>query len=639
MRVQSIDRLVPWAAGTVGALAVIGPGLNGRAWINLDQSVLPHLPLPTVLLGVGPDIPRRGPFTALAALASPWGGSAWVMKFMVIVLLAAATAGMARRLTSVGAVPALGAGLLYAFGPYLMGRLAVGHLGVLWAAAIIPWALPALISSARSPARAFLWSLLLAVGGYLAGTIVLALIPVLVLADRSRLPVLERMRGIGAVVAAQFLWLVPGVTVARAVGFDQPGGAGFRLALSGWSAPARLLIGEGYFQTEAGAVPLPGAWGAVLGVVVGLLVGLGLFAARCSGSAQGGAESDGEQAPRDALRALALGWSGLAAMAIGLLVPLSGLFDVTARVWSDISDVQPFNLAREPHRLFLVAWLVLVPGVAWGAQWLGRRLVVLEPLAQVAALALALALVAPQIWGMDGQLRGVELPAAWTKVRAAVRAQPGTVATAPQWSYAFYKVGDVRRSYNPWPDYLGVDTVISSDADKGPSRESDPRMDTIGPALDAYRTRRGAGLVPALRTAGVRWLVVPAVAQGDLFPGLAQQGGLEPVVVDPSVSLYRVTGGSNPYQAKRLWWGLWLRTGAAPGDVVDRAVVDDSGNGWRAGVSGTPPGPGGRLVIPQEHGWVWFPPSVFTAINQLVLLVVALLSWRSFRSDREIRAG
>ena len=90
---------------------------------------------------------------ALAALASPWGGSAWVMKFMVIVLLAAATAGMARRLTSVGAVPALGAGLLYAFGPYLMGRLAVGHLGVLWAAAIIPWALPALISSARSPAR------------------------------------------------------------------------------------------------------------------------------------------------------------------------------------------------------------------------------------------------------------------------------------------------------------------------------------------------------------------------------------------------------------------------------------------------------------------------------------------------------
>lgn len=151
-----------------------------------------------------------------------------------------------------------------------------------------------------------------------------------------------------------------------------------------------------------------------------------------------------------------------------------------------------------------------------------------------------------------------------------------------------YKVGDVRRSYNPWPDYLGVDTVISSDADKGPSRESDPRMDTIGPALDAYRTRRGAGLVPALRTAGVRWLVVPAVAQGDLFPGLAQQGGLEPVVVDPSVSLYRVTGGvtrtrrngcggasgSEPGRLQAMWstvlWSMTQEMAGGPGFPVLR---------------------------------------------------------------------
>ena len=131
---------MPWAAGAVGAVVVIGPGLNRGAWLNLDQSVLPHLPIPTVLLGIGPDVPRRGAFTLLGALGSPWGASALVMKVLVVVLLAAATAGMARRVASLGTVTALGAGLLYAFGPFLMGRLAVGHLGLLWAAAVIPWA-------------------------------------------------------------------------------------------------------------------------------------------------------------------------------------------------------------------------------------------------------------------------------------------------------------------------------------------------------------------------------------------------------------------------------------------------------------------------------------------------------------------
>ncbi|MCB1028503.1 MAG: hypothetical protein KDB24_12165 [Microthrixaceae bacterium] len=624
MRAPSTSQIVPWVAGAVGAALVIGPGLNGRAWINLDQSVLPHLPLPTVLTGVGPDVPRRGAFTALGALASPWGGSAWVMKLVVIVLLAAATAGMARRLSSVGRLPALGAGLLYAFGPFLMGRLAVGHLGLLWAAAVLPWALPSLLDSARSPARAFRWSLLLAVGGYLSGTIVLALMPVLILAGRTAGSLGERVRGWAVVVAAQALWLVPGTAVAAAVGFNQPGGQGFRVSLSGLGAPARLLIGEGYFQVEAGSVPLPGAWGVVLGVAIGVLAAIGLVANR---------RRSPEPDEASTISRVACGWAGAVALAIGLLVPLSGLFEGTAELWADISAVQPFNLAREPHRLFLVAWLVLVPGVAWGAQWLGRRVEALEPLAQVLALAMALVLVAPQVWGMDGQLRGVELPEAWAEVRNRVRSDPGTVATAPQWSYAFYEVGDVRRSYNPWPDYLGVDTVISNDAGKGPTSESDPRMDTIGPALDAYRDGRRSSLVPALREAGIRWLVVPAVVQGRLFPSLGTQRGLEPVVEDPAVSLYRVTGGSDPTAADQVLWGLWRR--AESTDATRPVVVDAAGPGWRAAGGTAPVDPGGRLVIPGGARWAWYPPSLITAISQVALLVAAMVSWRRDPPARE----
>lgn len=624
MQAPTPQRWLPWAAGAVGAVVVIGPGLNRGAWLNLDQSVLPHLPIPTVLLGIGPDVPRRGAFTLLGALGSPWGASALVMKVLVVVLLAAATAGMARRVASLGTVTALGAGLLYAFGPFLMGRLAVGHLGLLWAAAVIPWALPPLAGAARSPARAFLWSLLAACGGYQSGTIVLALVPVLaVIGVTTGTPGgwAARLRGAAAIVAAQSLWLVPGVAVAAAVGFDQPGGGGFRLALSGWAAPARLVIGEGYFHTEAGSVPLPGTWGSVLGLVVGALAVIGLVVNRRTGGT-------------DAIERVARGWSVALALAIGLLLPLSGLFEVTARLWAAISEVQPFNLAREPHRLFLIAWLVIVPGVAWGARWIGDRWSVLQPLATVTPLALALVLVAPQAWGMEGQLRGVDLPEAWAEVRSAVRAEPGTATTAPASNYAFWAVGDVRRAYNPWPDYLGVDTVISSDAKKGPTVEVDPRMDVIGPALDAYAGGRRGALVRQLRRAGVRWLVVPAVAGGPSYPDLASQPGLEPVVIDRSVALYRVTGGSDPARATSPWPGWWRRT--SPGQ--QRVVVDASSPGWRTALTGNgagpvPSGPAGRLVIPARAGWAWFPPAPITAMNQVVLLLAALWAWRRSRAE------
>lgn len=635
MQLPTPKRWLPWAAGAAGAVVVIGPGLNRGAWINLDQTVLPHLPIPTVLLGVGPDIPRRGPFTLLGALGSPWGASALVMKLLVVVALAAATAGMARRLVSLGPMTAVGAGLLYAFGPFLMGRLAVGHLGLLWAAAVIPWALPALARSAGSPARAFLWSLLAACGGYLSGTIVLALVPVLAVlgvAPESPGGLWARIRGAAAVGAAQSLWLVPGVAVAASVGFDQPGGEGFRLALSGWAAPARLLIGEGYFHTEAGSVPLPGAWGAVLGLVVGALAVTGLVVHRRPDPTDGEALGGGDVAGGgDVIGRLGRGWSLALVVVIGLLVPLSGLFDATAGLWADLSDVQPFNLAREPHRLFLVAWLVIVPAVAWGVRSLGERRAALEPLAAVTPLVLALVLVAPQAWGMEGQLRGVELPDAWAEVRAAVRADPGTATTAPAVNYAFWSVGDVRRAYNPWPDYLGVDTVISSDAKKGPTSEVDPRMDVIGPALRAYSTGRRGALVGELRRAGVRWLIVPAVASGDAHPNLGNQPGLEAVVVDPAVQLYRVTGGSDPARAASPWPGLWRRVSPQHGAVI----ADAAAPGWRVGLTGpAPTGPGGRFVIPSGSAWAWFPAMPLTAVSQLVLIACALWAARRIRTER-----
>src|SRR4051794_41217060 len=60
-------RLVPWLAGVVLALLVLGPALAPGSLLNLDLVFTPTIPVPRGVWALGPELSRRVPL---------WGGLA-----------------------------------------------------------------------------------------------------------------------------------------------------------------------------------------------------------------------------------------------------------------------------------------------------------------------------------------------------------------------------------------------------------------------------------------------------------------------------------------------------------------------------------------------------------------------------------
>src|SRR5207249_3327253 len=106
---------------------------------------------------------------------------------------------------------------------------------------------------------------------------------------------------------------------------------------------------------------------------------------------------------------------------------------------------------------------------------------VLTALAPIAPAAIATVLAGPCLWGLGGRLQPVHFPSAWARVRAEVRAHPGTVLALPWHEYLDVRLAHSRRVYNPLPDYLGGDVLVSSDPELGTGarEQADPREQAV----------------------------------------------------------------------------------------------------------------------------------------------------------------
>src|SRR5438045_2907295 len=127
------------------------------------------MPVPRGMWGLGPELPRRVPLWGPIAWTSSILGGELVMKTMMVVAIIGAAAGAFRlathHLDRCTPTTALGAAALYATGPFLLTRLAVGQLTVVWAMALLPWALPDLLAPSRHPRRVLWWSAAFGFGG------------------------------------------------------------------------------------------------------------------------------------------------------------------------------------------------------------------------------------------------------------------------------------------------------------------------------------------------------------------------------------------------------------------------------------------------------------------------------------------
>ena len=534
-----------WAGFAVGsalALLVIGPGMGLGAWVNLDQTVLPSVAVPNSLFGLGPEIPRRALFNVVPALFAPIGLSAFVSKCIVVALFGAAVAGIVRWTSDCRTWVSLGCGALYVMSPFVVTRLGVGHLGLVWAMAVLPHALRTWLAPNGRLAATYQFALLAALGGHLAGSAVLLCLPGVVVARGWR-------RGFptAAVIgAAQAVWAVPGWAIVSAAGFEQPSSVDFPTRIGGVWAPLRLVAGEGYFNPGAAAAALP-PW-------LSALVGLSLLSAAALG-----AWSLWSRGSRS------VWWGAFTIAAAGFFVSCITLVGWGRSVWSWVTDSGVLNMWREGQRAFLLPWIFVCVGVAFGVEWWATRVSWADLGVGVIPLCLALLLAGPNVWGVGGRLDDVDLPDGWEVARDHIHADPGTTLILPADQYRHQPWADNRVSHQLFGSYVGGDLVVSSDA--GSARgggEIDPRMNAMWTVLLRWGFDPDGELSVFLNAAGIKWVVALDDTDSMSLEPLLDDRGLLLDLDRPGVRLFRTkgvtlaAGRGVPVNAEEIWPGFIL---------------------------------------------------------------------------------
>ena len=596
--VNGRDRVWAWCAGALAAVATLGPALGPGSLLNLDLVLLPRIPVPPGIWGLGPELPRRVPYGLALAWASNLVGGPVAGKALLLAAVAAACVGAMRLAAGAPPVARVGAGLLYALSPFLLTRIGVGHLGVVVAFAALPWALPTLLRPADHLPRTLLWGALLGTAGVAGGTLALVVITVGLAADRGR-----RLAPVaGVAVVAQLPWIVPGIVVALA-GVDLNPAGRFATRADGLVGLLGLPVGHGFWRasSQAGGDTTEGV--ALLGCVVLVLAALG--ASRLP-AAWG----------RRATGLAALG----AALAVVSAVP--GL----RQVYEAATSLPVLASARESQRWLPLLLVWLAPAAALGAARIGGLLARLTP------AACALALAAPALWGVEGRLQPVDVPPGWHAAKVAIDRRPGPVLALPWHQYLDLRVADGRRVLNPMRDYLGGDVLSSSDPELSARRqeEADPREAHVRRTL-LPRMTEGRPAADALSRLGVRWVVLLHEVEWRSFaPGLRADPGLRRTVDDVAVELFEV----------RDWRGPVVTAAgeAMPARSVIAPVARVAGSGpatwhrpaapgWMRGFEPAEEGPFGTLLLPRGGGLVWFWPAVLVLLAHFITLCASLCAW------------
>lgn len=632
-----IGRLGPGRLGLDGfdvvlavalALVVLGPGLRPGPLLNLDLLVTPQVPVPPGIFGLGPALSQRVPLFALFGVGSWVIGGPWTVKVFLVVAMAAAYLGMARLVAPTRSRWATAAaGTLWAAGPFLVTRIAVGHLPFAWFAAVFPWVIGPLLAPSARRSRTFLAMVALSFGGPASGTLALTVLVVALLAepaeDRRPLGVL------GAGAAASLLWVGPTVVLLWA-GAQVNGAARFTTHVQGVDGWLAVLAGGGFWnwQSQIGGT----GWIVALGGVA--LTGLAWVGHR-------ELPSWGRPLRVVAFVSLALSYASV--------VPgVRSLYDAA----SNLSVGAPL---RESQR-FLVLWLAWVaPAAALGGRHLAGRIRARRPRhparpagndgpAMVAAalpVALVVTISLGGWWGMDGRIEPVTYPSGWGEARAEVVRHPGTTIVLPWNEYPPLTIIDGRHAFNPVPDYLGGDVISSFDPLFDPSRPSQEQVDRRAWSVDA--ALRGSGrLDPTFTAVGARWaIVVHQPGWEPVADRLADEPDAFRAVVDnDDVTLYEVLSWRGD-AVDRTGRGHtvhrpippWILTNAPPGSVLAVAGAPGWVQGWFRPV---PTDDHGRLVLPAHgSGPVWFWPAVVLAAGDGALVGASVVAIRRLRRSPE----
>lgn len=637
----------PWGAGLLLGMVVLGPGLGGGSLLSLDLLVTPSIPIPNGIFGLGPALSQRVPLFALVGMGSWLFGGPVTVKALVVLWSGAAFAGAARLTRSLaprdrpaGALAQMAAGLLWAGGPYALTRLSAGHINLLYAIAVLPWALPHLCRPARSGSATFLAATALALGGPGGGTLGIAIAAIALVVQ----PRPGRWLAPAAVVAAaNLIWVAPTAVLLWA-GAGVTGAGGFATTTGDAWSWLGLAAGDGFWRADvqAGA---GGVGGGLGGLALLALAGVGT--AVVVGAAAGGQGSWRSWAWRS--------WPGVAAVVAvaGLVLSAASAVPGLSSAYRWASDLPIGAPLRESHR-FTALWLVWVaPTAALGAEaaarWMvskgtrGRGSEAGDLPGRVGAgcvVALALALSVPGWWGLDGRLEPVTYPAGWAAARAVIDDAPGTVLALPWSEYPPLSFAGGRQVFNPLPDYLGGDVISSFDPVFDPRISSQEQVDGRAQVADRLSDQAllGHPIASQLARLGVRWVALAHNEGWTRYASLGSEPGLRPALATPDMDLYEVVAwpgeavdrSGRAHRVDRPIPPI-LTTDAPKGSVLNVAGAPGWMQGWATPVGVTSDG---RLRLRGSGGVVWFWPAPLLIVLDLSVLAAALRAALKVRANQ-----
>jgi hypothetical protein len=483
----------------------MGPVLLSRGFVLIgDMTFAPVQPWNGAWLGLDGSVPRAVPADAIVSVLSHVVPGDLLQKAILLGALVGAATGMVRLVRGlVGAtarIAPLGAGVLFVWNPWVLERLAIGHWGLLIGYAALPWLASAAFAHRDSGRHLgpVVVALAVAAFGSPTGGAAAGLVALVICTDRVQ--VRRSLLVLGAVVAVNLPWLLPGFLGSTAP-TDPHGVAAFAARSdTAYGVVGSLLTFGGIWK----AAVVPGDRGSALLVGVALLISVaGLVALACR------ARTDRRLRP--------LCWLA----AVGFILAALPTISVGADVATWMVDHLPgAGLLRDSQKWLLLFVLATCVGVGLALDRLARllRAHVLPARSATLACALLPIVVLPSLaWGIAGELRPAHYPREWTQVRTILEHQPARdrrTVVLPFSAYHRYDWNRQRAVLDPAIRFFPGE-VVTNDALTVSASLTVAGEDRVAARIATALARHDA-ITPVLRAAGIRYVLVEkALPRGD----------------------------------------------------------------------------------------------------------------------------
>ena len=452
-------------------------------------------------------------------------------------------------------LPRLVAGVCYAWNPFVAERLIMGQWALLLGYAGLPWVLREIgrRTGAVRPGRLAVAVVPALIGGFAPMLItVLAGVPVAVLAGRGASRADRRRRVVvtlGVLAVACLPWLIP--SLIAPVHTDPAGAAAFAArADTPFGTAGSLLMLGGIWNAQA----VPAGYGGLASIcwllVVAAAIAGYLVAARtrrvCPGLGVAAVigyclAALGSWAPTlSALESAISFWPGFAALRDGqqFVAPLAlaesvGLGAGVAALLAAAASIRSRGPAGQPTRTAGARTNRDTPATGAAA------------VIGVTALVASVVLLPGLAWGAVGRLRAVAYPADWMTARQLIGAStsPGSALLLPWEQYRRYPWNHGEPLFDPWPKLLGKSIIWNDALQVGSTtiaaESSSARR--LAPAINSAKP-----LTAPMRAAGVRFVIVdagPMLGQPrSRLPDLARLPGAQVVIASRDLIVFELPG-------------------------------------------------------------------------------------------------